>query len=154
MSSEFKKLISRELGKNNYNRYASFIRSGKQDKRSDLKEIFRDIYNQLEYDDASEIVTRHNRLNDSLLDAFRINRTYLFSFLYYTAAVMFLIAADLELIPVLTAFAAITLVFLKRTCEYLENKYCYVDAQIVLIYKAVLERLIISKGVHRKTGGN
>lgn len=154
MSSEFKKLISRELGRSNYNRYASFIRSGLQDKRMDLKEIFRDIYSQLEYDDAKEIVTRHNRLNDSLLDAFRINRTYLFSFLFYTAAVIFLIAADLKFAPALAAFVAITLVFLKRTCEYLENKYCYVDAQIVLIYKAVLERLIVNKGLKRGAGGN
>ena len=83
MTSEFQKLICRELGNNNYNRYADLIRDGMKEKRVDLKMIFRDIYRMLEEKDVKDIAGRHDRLNDSLMAAFRISRMYLFSLLFY-----------------------------------------------------------------------
>lgn len=146
MTSEFQKLICRELGNNNYNRYADLIRDGMKEKRVDLKMIFRDIYRMLEEKDVKDIAGRHDRLNDSLMAAFRISKMYLFSLLFYAAAIILLLV--LQLNPLLTGIAigGATLAFVWKTCEYIVNKYCYIDAQIVLIYKAVLERLILYKG--------
>lgn len=150
MASEFKKLISKELGRNNYDRYAMAIREGMQDKKVNLKEIFKDIYGILQDRDAKEIATRHDRLNESLLIAFRISRTYLFSLLFYAAAVIFLIVMHLDVLLVTAAIGIVTLIFLAKTYEFIVNKYCYIDAQIVLIYKAVLEKLILCKGMGKE----
>jgi hypothetical protein len=35
--------------------------------------------------------------------------------------------------------------FIVKTYEYLINKYCFIDAHIVLVYKTVLDRVILIK---------
>ena len=35
--------------------------------------------------------------------------------------------------------------FVYKTYEFISNKFCYIDAQIVLVYKAVLDRIILNE---------
>ena len=79
-------------------------------------------------------------LNESLMDAFYINKNYLMAFLAYLAAfsVIGSFVVQMYAIPLLFFISGL---FLIKTYEFLVNKFCYVDAHLVLIYKAVLERV-------------
>ncbi|MDF2951922.1 MAG: hypothetical protein K0S18_1505 [Anaerocolumna sp.] len=49
--------------------------------------------------------------------------------------------------PMITVISLIlmSVSFIVKTYEYLINKYCFIDAHIVLVYKTVLDRVILIK---------
>jgi hypothetical protein len=152
MSNVFKKLISKEMGEVNYHRYFSSVKKGMETKASDSQSIFNDMYDKLKYRDLRSITKMHSRLNDTMLLAFRISKNFFLSFLVYLSASIFLIVKGL--LPELTIIALILMnvCFVYKTYEFVSNKFCYIDAQIVLVYKAVLDRIILNerKGAHSK----
>ena len=112
------------------------------------------MYEKLKYRDFKSIAKMHNRLNDTMLLAFRINKNFFTAFIVYLAASIYLIAKDVR--PELTIIALIlmTICFLYKTYEFICNKFCYIDAQIVLVYKAVLDRIIRNERNNMGPGGN
>lgn len=145
MANVFKKLIRKELGEANYNRYSSFIKKNIDNRTSDSQIIFNDMYEKLKYHDLKSISKMHNRLNDTMLLAFRISKNFFFAFLFYLLASVYLILRSMG--PELTAMSLIlvNICFLYKAYEFVSNKFCYIDAQIVLVYKAVLDRIILNE---------
>lgn len=145
MSNVFKKLISKELGEVNYHRYFSFVKKSMDTKMTDSQTIYNDMYEKLKYRDLRAITKMHNRLNDTMLLAFRISKNFFFAFIVFLSASIFLIVNSLQ--PVITTIALVLLniCFIYKTYEFLSNKFCYIDAQIVLVYKAVLDRIIMNE---------
>lgn len=145
MANVFKKLISKELGEVNYHRYFSFVKKNIENRTADSQIIYNDMYEKLKYRDLRSITKMHNRLNETMLLAFRISRNFFFAFTFYLAAMIFLIARSLR--PELTILAMIlmSIAFIYKTYEFIANKFCYIDAQIVLVYKAVLDRIILNE---------
>lgn len=144
MSNVFKKLISKELGEINYHRYFSFVKRNTDSRLCDSRIIFNDMYEKLKYRDFKAIAKMHNRLNETMLLAFRISRNFIFALLFYLGAMVYLISKDIS--PVLTALALVLMnvCFIYKAYEFISNKFCYIDAQIILVYKAVLDRIILS----------
>ena len=151
MSNVFKKLISKELGEVNYRRYSTFVKKNIETKRADSQIIFNDMYDKLKYRDLRSITKMHHRLNDTMLLAFRISRNFFLAFLYYLCASIFLIAKNLQPQFTIIALILMSVSFLYKTYEFLSNKFCYIDAQIILVYKSVLDRIILNerKGAYR-----
>jgi hypothetical protein len=152
MSNVFKKLISKELGEVNYHRYFSFVKKNLETKLGDSQSIYNDMYEKLKYRDLRSITKMHSRLNDTMLLAFRISKNFFFAFIVYLAASIFLIVKGLR--PELTIIALILMnvSFIYKTYEFVSNKFCYIDAQIVLVYKAVLDRIILNE--HKSAQSN
>lgn len=142
MASIFKKLISRELGENTYNKYFFVCQKRLQSKASDSNEIFNDIYEYLKNKDHKAIKKMQDRLNDSMFLAVRISRTYFFSFLFYFGAAVFMISKEISALIIVMSLILMSICFLVKTYEYLINKYCFIDAQIVLVYKTVLDKIL------------
>lgn len=147
MTSVFKKLISRELGEMNYNRYFFCYQKGIANKSCNSKEIYNDIYEKLKDKDIHVIKRMHDRLNDAMLLALRISKTYLFSFLFYLGTAIFIVGIGLRPFLMVCGLILMTVCFLFKTVEFIVNKYCFIDAQIVLVYKAVLDELIVKKKI-------
>ncbi len=145
MSNVFKKLISKELGEVNYHRYFSFVKRNIENRTADSQLIYNDMYEKLKYRDLKSITKMHNRLNDTMLLAFRISRNFFFAFMFYLAAMIFLIAKSLRPEMTILALILMSITFIYKTYEFLANKFCYIDAQIVLVYKAVLDRIILNE---------
>ncbi len=145
MSNVFKRLISRELGEVNYHRYFSFVKRNIDTKKCDSQVIFNDMYEKLKYRDLKAITKMHSRLNDTMLLAFRISKNYFFSFLFYLLASIYLIAKGIRPEFALGGLVLMNVCFVYKTFEFVSNKFCYIDAQIVLVYKAVLDRIILSE---------
>ena len=113
-------------------------------KISDSQTIYNDMYEKLKYRDYRAITKMHNRLNDTMLLAFRISKNFFLAFLFYLAASIFLIAKDLQPQFTIIALALMSACFIYKSYEFVSNKFCYIDAQIVLVYKAVLDRIILN----------
>jgi len=145
MSNVFKRLLSKELGEVNYHRYFSFIKKNVEAKMNDSQMIYNDIYDKLKYRDIKSITKMHNRLNDTMLIAFRISRNFFFAFIFYLSASIFLIAKSIP--PQFTILALLLMsgTFIYKTYEFVANKFCYIDAQIVLVYKSVLDRIMLNE---------
>ncbi|NLL73331.1 MAG: hypothetical protein GX237_07375 [Clostridiales bacterium] len=145
MANVFKKLIRRELGEVNYHRYSSFVRKNIENRRSDSQKIFDDMYDKLKYRDIQSIAKMHNRLNDTMLLAFRITKNFMFTILFYLMASIYLVMRPM--VPELTVIALIliNISFIYKVFEFVSNKFCYIDAQIILVYKAVLDRIILNE---------
>ncbi|NLL00080.1 MAG: hypothetical protein GX271_05385 [Clostridiales bacterium] len=145
MANVFKKLIRKELGEINYHRYSSFIKKNIDSRMNDSQTIYNDMYEKLKCRDLKAIAKMHNRLNDTMILAFRISKNFLFAFLFYILASLYLIFRSMG--PEFTAISLVlvNLCFAYKVYEFISNKFCYVDAQIVLVYKAVLDRIILNQ---------
>ncbi|MFV0344443.1 MAG: hypothetical protein ACK5JH_16420 [Anaerocolumna sp.] len=144
MSSVFKKLISKEFGENNYNKYFFVCQKGLHNKVLDNKEIYNDIYEKLKNKDKIVITKMQRRLNDSIMLTLRISKTYFLYFIYVLAAIFFLLTKDIYPVILILSIVGIIGVFLMKTYEFIVNKYCFIDAHIVLIYKTVLEKMLLT----------
>jgi hypothetical protein len=145
MANVFRKLISKELGEVNYHRYFSFVKRNIENRTMDSQLIYNDMYEKLKYRDLKSITKMHNRLNDTMLLAFRISRNFFFAFVFYLAAMIFLIARSLQPELTILAMVLMSIAFVYKAYEFIANKFCYIDAQIVLVYKAVLDRIILNE---------
>jgi hypothetical protein len=145
MSNVFKKLISKELGEANYNRYCSFLKKNLETKISESQTIYNDMYEKLKYRDLKVITKMHNRLNDTMILAFKISKNFFFAFLFYLCACIFIIARIYQPALSIGALVLINISFIYKAYEFIVNKFCYIDAQIILVYKAVLDRIILNE---------
>jgi hypothetical protein len=145
MSNVFKKLISKELGEANYNRYCSFLKKNLETKISESQTIYNDMYEKLKYRDLKVITKMHNRLNDTMILAFKISKNFFFAFLFYLCACIFIIARIHQPALSIGALVLINVSFIYKAYEFIANKFCYIDAQIILVYKAVLDRIILNE---------
>lgn len=145
MANVFKKLIRKELGEVNYHRYSSFIKKDINNRMSDSQTIFNDMYEKLKYRDLKSISKMHNRLNDTMLLAFRISKNFLFAFLFYLMASIYLILRAMSPELTIISLVLVSICFVYKVLEFISNKFCYIDAQIVLVYKAVLDRIILNE---------
>ena len=143
-----KKTLQSEFGRSKYEQYAKSIKQNIREAKNDTSEIFNDLYETLRDKDEQRLNEMQERLNNSLLDAFYVSKNYLKAFIAYLVA--FVIIASY----VIQAYAVwlllfISAMFLVKTYEFLVNKFCYVDAHMILIYKAVLDKI----RMERKTVG-
>ena len=149
MFNVLKKELQRELGRIKYEQYAKSIKQNIREAKTDNSEIFIDLYEMLRKKDEKNLEEMQERLNSSLLDAFQVSKNYLWAFLAYLAAFVIIGSYVIQMyaIPLLLF---ISVMFLIKTYEFLVNKFCYVDAHLVLIYKSVLDKVRIER--KRETG--
>ena len=146
MANVFNKLIRREFGDVSYKYYFGYYRKNIYNQKVDNEIIFNDMYQKLMGMDAGIVEDKQRRLNDALLDSLDINRHYAFTFFAYIFASFFIIAEGL--LPIVTAAALVimSLCFIYKSHEFIANKFCYIDARIILVYKSAIEAALMSKG--------
>ncbi len=150
MSSIFRKLISKELGEYSYHKYfrcyQKLIEEKKYDNRElQNEEIYNDIYEKLKENEVADLQERLERLLGAMCESLGINKSYSFAVVFYFLSVAFIIIQGLLPIVTIAAIAAMSVCFLYKTYEFVVNKFCYIDAHIVIVYKAVLDQLLRQK---------
>lgn len=147
MVNVFRKLIRKEFGESKYNQYVGSYHKRMIERSYDYRnlqneEIYNDIYNSLKDKDIESLKSMFERLTEAMLLVVKISRTYFTIFVVYLAGAFFLISRDL--VPWVTVIGIVLMsaCFLYKTYEYLANKFCYIDARIVIIYKSVLDQLL------------
>lgn len=147
MSSVFKKLLSQEFGESNYNKYFYCFQKLLSEKKYDIKkmeneEIYEDIYNRLKEKERVVLQKKSEQLLDTMFIALSISKNYIFIFLCYLAVAFFLIIQGLVPIITISALVLLSGCFIYKTYEFVINKYCYIDAHLIIIYKSVLDQLL------------
>lgn len=147
MASVFRKLISKEFGDSKYHKYFYIYQKRVIDKTYDYKnlnneEIFNDIYEELKDIDILQLKKRMERLSDAMYIALRISKIYIFTLIFYLGASLFLLSLDLQLMITVGGLMLMSICFVYKTYEFIVNKFCYIDAHIVIVYKSVLDELL------------
>lgn len=143
MGSVFRKLMRQEFGAGNYERYCRYIYSDMENQTPESRLVYEEMYQYLQSKDIKMLILMKERLDTVILQAFGICRNYSMAVIATAVTVLLLVLlqpAGIILYPLLALTGA---GFFIKTYEYLSNKYCYVDARMVLVYKAVLEQLCL-----------
>ena len=133
-------MLRSEFGRVKYEEYARSIKQNIKEAKTDNSEIFNDLYKFLQEKNGKVLEEMQERLNSSLLDTFLVSKNYLWAFVAYLTAFFVICSCVIQLyaVPLLLFISA---AFLVKTYEFLVNKFCYVDAHLVLIYKSVLDKI-------------
>lgn len=150
LSSVFKKLITKELGANRYNKYFFCYQKLIIEKKYDStklsnKEIHDDMYNTLKDHDVKTLQEMLERLLDSMHLALSISKQYLFVLFAYILTVVIILFQGFAWWLALASIAVLSIAFIYKTLEFVVNKYCFIDAHIILVYKSVLDELILCR---------
>ena len=96
-------------------------------------------------EDYKVLSVRLEKLIAAMYEAVQIHRQYLFVVIFFIASSLFLIGKDLNGVVTVISLLLMSICFLYKTFEFVVNKYCYVDANIILVYKSVLDGIIEKK---------
>lgn len=147
MRSIFRKLLNSEFGEESYNRFFfSFQKKLSEkrilEKRVENEDVFGELYGILKGKERPALEKMEERLSDAMYTTVKISRTYFWAFLAYLVGSPFLIALGLHPAATVPALLVMSASFLYKTYEFVVNKYCYIDAYIILVYKAALDKAI------------
>lgn len=140
MFNVLKKTLRKEFGQEKYEQYAHFVKQSIRKAETADSEIYGDLYRLLQTKDETCLTGMQERLNGSLLESFYVSKNYLWALLEYLAAFVLIASFVIQKYAVVLLLV-ISAAFLVKTYEFLVNKFCYVDAHLVLIYKTVLDRV-------------
>ncbi|MFA9465383.1 MAG: hypothetical protein ACERKN_13945 [Velocimicrobium sp.] len=145
--SVFKKFLKKELGEQRYQKYClSYekykINRSSKNRMESSQEIYQDLYDFLKDQDFLTLHTRMEKLIDSMCEAVNISKHFMLAFLFYIGGSLFLIIQQIEPEIMIGSLLLMSVLFIYKTCEFVVNKYCYIDANIMLVYKSVLDHLL------------
>lgn len=150
LSSVFKKLITKELGASRYNKYFFCYQKLIIEKKYDStklsnKEIHDDIYNTLKDRDIVTLQKMLERLLDCMHLALSISKQYMFILFAYILTIVLILSQGFLWWITVCSIATLSIAFIYKTIEFIVNKYCFIDAHIILVYKSVLDELILNR---------
>lgn len=148
MLGVFQKFLKKELGELRYRKYCQIfdkykINRNPKNRLESSQEVYADLYEYLKDQDVLVLKGKMERLIDSMCEAVNISKYYIFAFCFYMAGSFFLIFQHLNPAITIVSLILMSALFVYKTCEFVVNRYCYIDANIVLVYKSVLEQLIL-----------
>ena len=138
----FKKCLRKEFGKKGYEKYVKLFSEEIGDKKNvrlniEDKKIYKDMYEILSKDSETVIKEKLENLSVTLYNALQIIRIL---FVYALANIV-LLMLELDYYVTCASIAILGAAFLYKLLEFLENKFCFIDAYLIMIYKAVLEKI-------------
>lgn len=146
----FKAFLSREFGKARYSRYFNDVKNALEDKsyyarKKGSEDLYRELFQELKDEEYEILLKRLEKLVDAMYMAVRIHRQYLLVIAVYIGSCLFLIGKQLAGSVTLISLLLLSVCFLYKTWEFVVNKFCYVDANIILVYKSVLDKIIAGR---------
>lgn len=142
----FRKCLRKQFGKNKYMSYVHMceeevLRNSSVKTKLEDKKIFQDMYEQLKTENSEYIKERIDILTDTLYSALQIGRKFSFVFLFYIVANIVILALQLNYIVTCISVFLMGMCFIYKLVEFISNKYCFIDAYLIMVYKSVLEKL-------------
>ena len=140
----FKKCLRKEFGKKGYEKYVKLFSEEIGDKKNvrlniEDKKIYKDMYEILSKDSETVIKEKLENLSVTLYNALQIIRKFSGILFVYALANIVLLMLELDYYVTCASIAILGAAFLYKLLEFLENKFCFIDAYLIMIYKAVLE---------------
>ena len=82
---------------------------------------------------------------EALMTALQISKTFVFALAMYLVGVILVATRPLPLVVIFACVGLMSICMAAKTYEYVINKYCFIDAHILLIYQKVLQELLLHK---------
>ena len=142
----FKRCLKKQFRKSKYTSYVQMceeevIRNAYSKTKIQDKKIFKDMYEQLKEENSEYIKERKELLAETLYLALQIGRKFFSVFIFYVAANIVILALDLNYFVTCASVMLMGTCFIYKLVEFLSNKYCFIDAYLIMVYKTVLETL-------------
>jgi len=140
MVSILGRLLCKELGEQKYNIYFEcFCKEKNQNEK-----IFCDIYKQLKNRDLESLHLMMERLKNAIELSMRISKQYIWVWLMTVLTIILLIIMPLSFLFTLIGICIVITAFGYKSMVFMINRYCFIDAGIILIYRLALYHLILS----------
>ncbi len=154
MLSILGKLICKELGEQKYDMYfecySRYVNSDDNGPKSRHNEmIFRDIYKQLGNKDIYTLQKMLERLLGAIELSVRISRQYMWVWMCTVITIILLIFIPVSLWWTVCGICIVITCFGYKSAVFLINRYCFIDANIVLLYKTALYHMILTYNVRK-----
>ncbi len=141
----FRKCLRRQFGNNKYMSYVRMceeeVLKGNSKAKIEDKKIFQDMYEQLKEKNSEYINECSELLAETLYLALQIGRKFFSVFIFYVIANFVILALQLNYTVTCISVMLMGICFLYKLTEFLSNKYCFIDAYLIMVYKSVLEKL-------------
>ncbi len=102
--------------------------------------VYSEMCEQLQSLTKEEIEKKKERLAGTLMDAFRIARQFSFVFVFYVIASLILAVMGLDARVTNVSLVLMGICFLYKVYEFICNRFCFVDAYLMMLYKTALEQ--------------
>ena len=136
MTSVLGKLICKELGKDKYHTYITYL------KEKQSMEVFCDIYSELRGRDENTQALMLLRLLETVQLSVRISRHFYFMVIFYVAVMATLFFLLPSNVILMISMLICTFCIIYKFVEFMINRYCDKDIRMILIYKSVLFHLL------------
>lgn len=142
----FKKCLRKEFGKKGYERYVELFNEELKNYDNikidiENKKIYKDMYEVLSKDSKKVIGNKIENLSCTLYKALQIVRKFSGVLCAYIIGNIVLLGLNLNYYITCISIAVLGVAFLYKLMEFLENKFCFIDAYLIMIYKTVLEKI-------------
>ena len=146
MSNVLKKCLCKDLGESDYEQYVdicreTFVKSPAKAEVIKEHEVFLDIQGLLSKESDEELKARSENMEKATNRSITIAKSFVFIVVYYVLANIVLIGMGLDYYVTCVSLALIGICFLYKLIEFLSNKYCFIDAYLMMIYKAALDEV-------------
>lgn len=147
MLNEFQSFLKKELGSTKYRDYFAEYKKMDQMRRINgdkisIGRVYEDIYAELKKSEFMILLQKQQRLKETMTIVFRICRHYIFVVATYVLASMMIIFFGKNIPVNVFGVMGMSAAFLYKTYEFVVNKYSYLDAYIIIAYKAALEKCL------------
>ncbi len=146
MHNVFHKCLKKAFGEQEYAKYVKMCKEELVGQNHTMisyenKPVYQKMYQILQQENQESLKERAERLMETMYLAFQIGRRFASVILFYVIANFVLIGLELDYYVTCVSLALVGVCFLYKLVEFMKNKYCFVDAYLVMVYKAVLEKL-------------
>ncbi|MGN0165807.1 MAG: hypothetical protein ACI39R_06460 [Lachnospiraceae bacterium] len=139
MKGEFKRLLLMEFGRNNYRFFVTQLLNEKAQDEVLCVPVIRIMMKSLLTRSNEELEKMENRLNEAMLISYKICRGFIpYLLCSFCTIILIHIFTSNNFITFLSA-TLIALCLGIRLTQYVINKYCYIDARLILSYKVSLD---------------
>ncbi len=139
MKGEFKRLLLKEFGRTNYKYFVSQILADKESDDILSIPVIKSMTKALVLKSNGELDLMETRLNETMITSYHICRgfvPYLLSSILVVMLIQFIVGTNLILfISAVSVLICLSL----RLAQYIINKYCYIDARLILSYRISLD---------------
>ena len=139
MKGEFKRLLLKEFGKSNYKYYVSQILADKDSDEILSIPVIKSMTKALILKSNGELTLMETRLNETMISSYYICKgfvPYLLTSILVVMLIQFIVGTNLILF--ISAVSVLICLSLRLT-QYIINKYCYIDARLILSYRISLD---------------
>lgn len=146
MKSIFHKCLRSHFGEEQYLGFVKMCKEEISKSRSHgedyrKKSVYQSMYKILQNESKECIREKSKEASDAMYRAMVIRNRFFYIVAFYIIANIILINLNLEYYVTCGSIFLIGMAFLYKLVEFLTNKYCFIDAYLIMVYKAALETL-------------